>query len=316
MATNEGLKNQLKNQNSQATVKRDNSVKGLLNSPTIQNKFKDLLKDKAAGFTSSLLTLVNSDSYLSDSQPMSIIAGAMQAAQLDLPLEKQFGFAYLVPFNSKEKTPQGKEVWIKKAQFVLGYRGYIQLAQRSGQYKSINVGNVYEGQLKSWNPLTEELEFDPESKETDEVIGYFGYFKLLNGFEKTVYWTKDQVEKNRIDNNKGKDKKKLSGVWASNYDAMAQKTVLRNLLSKWGILSIEMQRAVMNDESISEDLSDDNEQVFKDVTPDENTESEDTDFNIDEAMNALEIDENGQIIETNGEQEQLFETGVKSKLDK
>ena len=176
MATNEAIKNQLQNQTQgQLPVNKPNSVKGLLDSPVVKNKFKDLLKNKAAQFTSSLITLVNNDSYLSDADPMSIITGAMQAAQLDLPLEKQFGFAYLVPFNTKEGNR-----WVKKAQFVLGYRGYIQLAMRSGQYRSINVGTIYEGQLKGWNPLTEELEFDPEAKESDEVVGYFGYFKMLN----------------------------------------------------------------------------------------------------------------------------------------
>lgn len=307
MATTQSIKNQLQNQNqAQTPVKRENSVKGLLNSPTIQNKFKDLLKDKASGFTSSLLTLVNSDSYLADSQPMSIIAGAMQAAQLDLPLEKQFGFAYLVPFNSKEGNQ-----WVKKAQFVLGYRGYIQLAQRSGQYKTINVGNVYEGQLKSWNPFTEELEFDPEAKSSDNVIGYFGYFKLLNGFEKTVYWTTEEVRQHRKENAKGKDKQNpFTGIWKDNFDAMAQKTVLRNLLSKWGILSIEMQRAVMSDEAVAEDLSDDNEPMFKDVTP----ESDGTEFDPAQEIDNIEVNENGEIVEA--EPQPLFDEPYKSKLDK
>lgn len=274
MATNEAVKNQLQNQTQgQLPVNKPNSVKGLLDSPVVKNKFKDLLKNKAAQFTSSLITLVNNDSYLSDADPMSIITGAMQAAQLDLPLEKQFGFAYLVPFNTKEGNR-----WVKKAQFVLGYRGYIQLAMRSGQYRSINVGTIYEGQLKGWNPLTEELEFDPEAKESDEVVGYFGYFKMLNGFEKTVFWTKENVEQHRINNSKNRDKKALTGVWASNYDAMAQKTVLRNLLSKWGILSIEMQKAILTDESDA----DEQEVDIKDVT-------NDVESNVIEAINTENV---------------------------
>lgn len=274
MATNEAIKNQLQNQTQgQLPVNKPNSVKGLLDSPVVKNKFKDLLKNKAAQFTSSLITLVNNDSYLSDADPMSIITGAMQAAQLDLPLEKQFGFAYLVPFNTKEGNR-----WVKKAQFVLGYRGYIQLAMRSGQYRSINVGTIYEGQLKGWNPLTEELEFDPEAKESDEVVGYFGYFKMLNGFEKTVFWTKENVEQHRINNSKNRDKKALTGVWASNYDAMAQKTVLRNLLSKWGILSIEIQKAILTDESDA----DEQEVDIKDVTSD-------VESNVIEAINTENV---------------------------
>ncbi|WP_065419871.1 recombinase RecT [Carnobacterium sp. 1290_CSPC] len=273
------MTNQLVNQN--------NSVQGLLKNPAIQKKFNDVLKDKSNSFTSSLISLVNGDGNLSDSEPMSIVASAMQAAQLDLPIEKQFGFAYIVPFNAKNKqTGQ----WEKKAQFMLGYRGYIQLAQRSGQYQSINVISVYDGQLESWNPLTEQAKFDPDNQISDEVVGYIGYFKLLNGFEKTTYWTKEQVEKHRIENNKGKDKRKLTGVWASNYDAMAQKTVLRNLLSKWGILSIEMQQGVLADDTVS-DIDNDGQIQRVDVTEsvddvqveiNQNANTEELDFNQSE----------------------------------
>lgn len=292
MATAETIKNQLQQSGANAPVNKPNTVKSLLDSPVIQNKFKSLLKEKSAGFTSSLLTLVSNDSYLADAQPMTIISGAMQAAQLDLPLEKQFGFAYLVPFNTKEN-----DVWVKKANFILGYRGYIQLAQRSGQYKSINVVTVYEGQLESWNPLTEEIGYAPDKKTSDTAIGYIGYFKLVNGFEKTVYWTKEQIEKHRIENNKSKNPKELSGVWKSHYDAMAQKTVLRNLLSKWGILSIEMQRAILSDEQTIEDVTDTGEPVFKDVTP-VDVEVPEQLFDPSEAINDIEVDEvTGEIIE-------------------
>ncbi|MBR7928241.1 recombinase RecT [Aerococcaceae bacterium zg-ZUI334] len=311
MATTDSIKNALAEKKSGMVAAKNNSVKGLLDNPVIQNKFKEILKDKSAQFTSSLLTLVNNDAYLADSQPMSIIAGAMQAAQLDLPLEKQFGFAYLVPFNEKDKVT-GQ--WVKKAQFVLGYKGYVQLAQRSGQYKHINVGTVYEGQLKSWNPLTEELVLDFEAQESEVAIGYFGYFELLNGFKKSVYWTKEQMERHRIRNIKVKDKTKLTNVWASDYDAMAQKTVLRNMISKWGILSIEYQKGIINDEQVLEDFDDNGNGIFKDVTPEEIAEAEviEAPFDPAEAINHIEVDEaTGEII---GEQEELFPTKVKSKL--
>lgn len=270
------MTNQLVNQN--------NSVQGLLKNPAIQKKFNDVLKDKSNSFTSSLISLVNGDGNLSDSEPMSIVASAMQAAQLDLPIEKQFGFAYIVPFNAKNKqTGQ----WEKKAQFMLGYRGYIQLAQRSGQYQSINVISVYDGQLESWNPLTEQAKFNPDNQISDEVVGYIGYFKLLNGFEKTTYWTREQVEKHRIENNKGKDKRKLTGVWASNYDAMAQKTVLRNLLSKWGILSIEMQQGVLADDTVS-DIDNDGQIQRVDVTE----SVDDVQVEINQNANTEELDFN------------------------
>lgn len=243
------------------------SLKDLLKAPAIQNQLSNLLNDRSSQFASSLITLASNDPQLNDAEPMSIISGAMQAAQLSLPLEKQFGFVYLIPFNTKN---QQTNQWEKKAQFVLGYKGYIQLAQRSGQYSRINVGNVYEGQLKSWNPFREELEFDPRGKESDEVVGYFGYFQLLNGFEKTVFWTKEQIEDHRIQNNKGKNKQQLSGVWKTNYDAMAQKTVLRSMLSRWGILSTEMQQAILADEEPQ--YEDAETQVRRDVSENANKE--------------------------------------------
>lgn len=272
MANNSDLMQQMSSASRQVQQKSTQSatLKGLMESPTMQKKFGEVLKGKAKGFTTSVLNLVNSDSYLADAQPMSIITGAMVAATLDLQIDKNLGYAYLVPFNTKNKVT-GK--WEKKANFVLGYKGYIQLAQRSGQYKSINLVTVYEGQVKSWNPLTEELDYDPNGRTSDKVIGYVGRFQLLNGFTKTTYWTWDEVEAHRIANNKDRDKKKLSGVWKTNYDAMAQKTVLRALLSKWGILSIDMQTAVKSDETAT--VIDDSDELVKDPTVLDDVEEED-----------------------------------------
>lgn len=200
---------------------------------------------------------------------MTIIASALKAATMDLPIDKNLGYAYIVPFNRKEKI--GKD-WIthNEAQFILGYKGYIQLAQRSGQYKALNALEIYEGQLISWNPLTEEFSFDYSAKQSNEVIGYVGFFELLNGFKKTVYWTKQEIESHRIKNAKGYDKEKLTGAWKDNYDAMAIKTVLRNMLAKWGLLSVEMQNAVTSDEGVFRLDEDDNlieETAIKEVEP-------------------------------------------------
>ncbi|EME8127665.1 recombinase RecT [Enterococcus faecium] len=140
----------------------------------------------------------------------------------------------------------------------------MQLAQRSGQYKALNALEIYEGQLIDWNPLTEEFQFDYKAKQSDTVIGYVGFFELLNGFKKTVYWTKQEIESHRIKNAKGFDKDKLTGAWKDNYDAMAIKTVLRNLLSKWGILSVEMQTAVASDEKVFR--LDENENLIEETT--------------------------------------------------
>ncbi|ENG5465560.1 recombinase RecT, partial [Listeria monocytogenes] len=140
-------------------------------------------------------------------------------------------------------------------QFQLGYKGYIQLALRTGQYKSINVIEVREGELLKWNRLTEEIELDLDNNTSEKVVGYCGYFQLINGFEKTVYWTRKEIEAH-----KQKFSKSDFG-WKKDYDAMAKKTVLRNMLSKWGILSIDMQTAVTEDEAEPRER--------KDITEDE-----------------------------------------------
>jgi len=254
MATNQDLKNQLANKNeAPRTVSAQSlGLKALLSTPTMKKKFEEVLDKKAPQFMASLLNLYNGDPSLRESEPMSIVSSAMVAASLDLPVDKNLGYAWIVPFYDSKKG-------YKVAQFQLGYKGYIQLALRTGQYKSINVIEVHEGELVKWNRLTEEIELNLDGATSDKVIGYCGYFKLVNGFEKTVYWTREQIESHRIKHNKLKDKKALNGVWKSDYDAMALKTVLRNMLSKWGILSIEMQKAFTEDEA---------EHEVKDITED------------------------------------------------
>lgn len=249
MATNDTLKNQLAEKSTQVVDPSKLGFKALMNTPAMKKKFTDILHEKSDSFMGSLMTLVGGDNYLSQAEPMTIIASALKAATMDLPIDKNLGYAYVVPFNRYEK--KGKN-WIthNEAQFILGYKGYIQLAQRSGQYKALNALAIYDGQLIDWNPLTEEFTFDYKSKVSDEVIGYVGFFELLNGFKKTVYWTKQEIESHRIKNSKSKDKEKLSGAWVDNYDSMAIKTVLRNMLSKWGLLSVEMQSAITSDEKV------------------------------------------------------------------
>lgn len=262
MATNDTLKNQLAEKSTQIVDPSKLGFKALMNTPAMKKKFTDILHEKSDSFMGSLMTLVGSDDYLSKAEPMTIIASALKAATMDLPIDKNLGYAYIVPFNRKEKI--GKD-WIthNEAQFILGYKGYIQLAQRSGQYKALNALAIYSGQLIDWNPLTEEFTFDYKAKVSDEVIGYVGFFELLNGFKKTVYWTKQEIESHRIKNAKGYDKEKLSGAWKENYDAMAIKTVLRNMLAKWGLLSVEMQSAITSDEKVFR--VDDNNDLIEEI---------------------------------------------------
>ena len=251
MATSKDLKKQLTEQNNQAVDPSELGLKDLMNTPRMKNKFKEVLKEKSDGFMVSVLNLVNNDSYLSSVDPMSIVTSAMVAASLDLPVDKNLGYAWIIPYKGK-------------AQFQLGYKGYIQLAQRSGQYQSLNVIEVYEGELRGWNRLTEQFEFDPEGRLSDKVIGYVGYFELLNGFKKTVYWTKQEIELH-----KRKFSKSDFG-WKKDFDAMAKKTVLRNMLSKWGILSVEMQKATVTDENVVKDINE-NGDILSDTNVEEDT---------------------------------------------
>ncbi|APH65924.1 recombinase RecT [Bacillus subtilis] len=234
MATNQSLKNNIqKKQNSAPAQQQGTTMKGLLSSPAVMNRFEEVLGKRASQFTASILSLYNGEKMLQKAEPMSVISSAMVAATLDLPVDKNLGYAWIVPYGGR-------------AQFQLGYKGYIQLALRTGQYKFINCIPVYEGELQKWNPLTEEIEIDFEKRESDAVIGYAAYFELLNGFRKTVYWTKAQVEKHK------KKFSKSDFGWKNDWDAMALKTVLKAILSKWGILSVEMQKAVIEDDEARE----------------------------------------------------------------
>ena len=161
------------------------------------------------------------------------------AATLDLPINQNLGFAWIVPYGNA-------------AQFQMGWKGYVQLANRTGQYKAINVTEVYENQFTSFNRLTEELDADFSIVGSGSVVGYVAYFKLLNGFEKTVFWTTEEVKQHGAKFSKTFNQ--ANGVWKTNFDAMAKKTVLKNTLAKWGILSIEMQNAVIADSAIINDV--------------------------------------------------------------
>ncbi|MEC1257688.1 recombinase RecT [Bacillus subtilis] len=229
MATIQTLKDNIqKKQNSAPGQQQGTTMKGLLSSPAVMKRFEEVLGKRASQFTASILSLYSSENTLQKADPMSVISSAMVAATLDLPVDKNLGYAWIVPYKGR-------------AQFQLGYKGYIQLALRTGQYKSINCIPVHKGELQKWNPLTEEIDIDFEKRESESVIGYAAYFELLNGFRKTVYWTKAQVEKHK------KKFSKSDFGWGKDWDAMALKTVLKSMLSKWGILSVEMQKAVIED---------------------------------------------------------------------
>lgn len=236
MANMEAIKEQAREKTQVAptgTAKANNfSVKQLMTQDLFKSKFEDVLGDRAPQFIASMVNMVGNDKNLAECDSVSIISSCLVAATLDLPIDKNLGYAWVVPYRDKG---------VRKAQFQMGYRGYVQLALRSGQYKSINVIDVHEGELVEFNPLTEELKIDFNKKISNKVVGYAAYFELLNGFKKTEYW-----DMQRILEHKNKFSKSDFG-WKNDFDAMARKTVLRSLLSHWGILSVQMQTAVSND---------------------------------------------------------------------
>ncbi len=237
----ENAKNNLATQQS-GKPQQPNSLKQLLEAPAIKKRFEQLLDKRAPQFISSIVNLVSSDTNLAKCDPLTVIGSCMVAATLNLPIDKNLGYAWIVPYGNKS-TMQ------------IGYKGFIQLALRTGQYRYINVIEVYEGELVKFDRLTEHLEFDQEKRTSDAIVGYAAYFELLNGFKKTVYWSKEQIILHR-----DRFSKQANGkVWRDDFDAMAMKTVLKNMLSKWGILSIEMQQAVTGDDhefTTTEDGSD------------------------------------------------------------
>jgi recombination protein RecT len=222
-------------------------LKFLLSEQSIKARFEDVLGKRAPAFLSSIVSATSANRALAECDPMSVISAAMIAASMDLPINPSLGFAHIVPYKGV-------------AQFQIGYKGFIQLAMRSGQYKTINLTPVREGELKRWDRFTGEMVFDATAT-SDVVVGYLLYFKLLNGFEKYFYMTREEIMAH------GKEYsasfKKGFGMWVDDFDAMALKTVAKLGLSKFGILSVEMQKAVHFDQGAVPSL-DATEPVFLD----------------------------------------------------
>lgn len=223
------------------------TVSSLISNDEIRTKFDDVLGKKSNGFVASLIAASKND--LKGVEPNSVLRSAMTAATLDLPIDKNLGFAYIVPYNNKKTGA-------KEAQFQLSYKGYIQLAIRSGQYKTINAIEVYENEIARTNRLTGEVEFNENDSQINrnKVVGYMAYFKLINGFEKAIYMSKEEMEAHAKKYSQSYSSKKdwvvKGSLWTTDFDSMALKTVLKRLISKYGIMSIEMQTAVLNDQAV------------------------------------------------------------------
>lgn len=265
--------------------------------------------DRAKRFVASITSAVAVNPALQDCEAGTILAGALLGESLNLSPSPQLGQYYLVPFKSKAKTNRNGEVIqpeSTKAQFVLGYKGYIQLALRSGAYADLDVLEIHEGEYKGKSPLTGKPQFsfveDDDEREKLPVIGYMAYFEYLNGFRKVIYWSKPKMMNHadtyspaysaaahqKILNGEISDKDmwKYSSFWYKDFDGMAKKTLLRQLISKWGIMSTEMQKAYTSDGTMSE-VGKNNEIV---ATPEENIQPV-TEPEVTEAVEKVNLSE-------------------------
>ena len=220
----------------QVAVQSMTRLQNMLSMESVREQFENALQENAGAFIASIIDLYGSDSYLRQCDPNAVITECLKAATLKLPINRQLGFAYVVPYSVKGKpTPQ----------FQIGYKGYTQLAMRTGQYKHLNAGIIYEGCEVEHDYLTGDITISG-SPTSDKAIGYFAYMALLNGFTKTVYMTKAEVEAH------GKrysaSYNSPGSAWKTNFDDMAKKTMMRQLLSKWGYLTTDMLSAFTADE--------------------------------------------------------------------
>lgn len=254
-------------------------MNSILDGEGMRKRFNDLLGKRAPQFISSIVSMVNADKTMQMAfyeSPMTVIQAALKAATFDLPIDQNLGYAYIVPFKNYKKDT-GKSVY--EATFILGWKGMHQLALRTGAYKTINVVDVREGELESYNRLTEEVKItfieDEEERESKPVIGYLGYYRLVNGAEKTIYMSIKQIEAHEQKFRKGQN---MGKGWREDFDAMARKTVYRKLIGKWGVMSIDY-RTVGEGQQIADALAADAEQEKAldnaiDITPPESIDAE------------------------------------------
>lgn len=226
-------------------VAKKETFSTFLSKDAIKKKINEMVGSKdGQRFITSILSVVSNNPAIAECDQSTILSSALLGEALKLSPSPQLGYYYIVPFNNSKKG-------CKEAQFQLGYKGYIQLAIRSGQYKNINVVAVKQGELINYNPLTEELDVkfieDDDKREKTETIGYYAMFELTNGFKKSIYWSKKKMLAHAEKYSMGFKAHKGYTFWEKDFDGMAFKTLLRQLISKWGIMSIDIQNAFEKD---------------------------------------------------------------------
>ena len=236
-------------------------VKRALTATEIRGRFNDILGEKSAHFMASITNAVSGNKALQECDPSSIMAAAFIAASLNLPIDPNLGRSYIIPYN-------------KKAQFQIGYKGFCELALRTGQYKTIHVTEIYEDELVAFNPIENELVFvndfskctQRDAGQTDKIVGYYAKYVMLTGSTMSLYMTKQQVINHAQLYSQAYKNKKKDSPWFTNFDEMAKKTVLKRLLSKYAVLSIDMQTAVIEDQKVYDDY---NKGEYRDNMPEE-----------------------------------------------
>ncbi len=284
------------------------TVSDFLRNDVVKKRIDDMLGKRSNQFITALMAATNNVAHLSECSPASVLNAALTVAALDLPINNNLGFAYIIPYNNSKKVGNN---WVKEweAQFQMGWKGFIQLAQRSGQYKTIAATPVYEGQLVAADPLLGNT-FDWTARKSDTIIGYVAQFQLMNGFSKDLYMTMDEVKEhaNRFSQAYRSDQeyKKKSSPWSNDFDAMAQKTVIKQLISKFGPMSIDpqMQMAVEKDQAIIEDegtvFPDNTDEITARINAAESREA------VEEIMAGLTVDERKKAAGTVGEKLKEF----------
>lgn len=221
-------------------------IAAYMSNEAVQKQINGIVKDSKT-FITSVVSAVQANPALQECTKQSILSAALLGESLKLSPSPQLGQYYMVPFQNRKEG-------INEAQFILGYKGFLQLAIRSGQYKKINVLPIKEGELIKYDPLEETIEVqlieDEEARENAPTVGYYAMYEYMNGFRKTLYWSRKKMEAHAIKYSKGYAAHKGYTFWEKDFDSMAMKTMLRQLISRYGIMSIEMQQAYEADQAV------------------------------------------------------------------
>lgn len=262
--------------------RQETSFTAYLKNDAVKNQINEVVGGKnGKRFISSIVSAVGNNPTLQECQNSSIVSAALLGESLNLSPSPQLGQYYMVPFKDNKTGT-------KVAQFQLGYKGYIQLAIRSGQYKKLNVLAIKKGELIRFDPLNEDIEVnlisDENEREKAETIGYYAMFEYVNGFRKAMYWSKEKMKAHAVKYSQGYASDLKKGTkwtfWSKDFDGMAYKTMLRQIISKWGIMSIDLQTALDSDMTV---INEDGTHTYVETTPVEQTENEDYEEVVEQA---------------------------------